>query len=127
MSRGRGPGGTEPLPFVVASRDPGRVEQAVTGTIDQARADDLLEDLDAGIAQLAIAAAQAVDLALGARDPYAFSQPARELRETLARLKLDPIARGTGPGRDPFDAFLEDLGDDGTTGPVRDSADGRPA
>lgn len=122
----RGPGGTEPLPFVVASRQPGSVERAVTATIEHARHADKLEDLDAGIAQLAIAAAQAVDLAIGARDPYAFSQPARELRETLARLKLDPIARGTGTGRDPFDEFLEDLGaDDGTGGPVRDSTDRR--
>lgn len=114
--------GTPPL-FAEPSQPTGRMQQAVLDVLDDAKGQGLLDDLDAALAQLAVEAARAVDFANGSGDPYAFSQPARELRETLARLKLDPTAREGGSGRDPFAELLDDLADnDGTATPVRDSS-----
>lgn len=109
-------GGTEPLPFVVETAPAGPMQKAVAAVLDQARADGLLEDVDEALAQLAVEAARAVDHA--ARDPYAFSQPAAQLRETLVLLRLDPKSRGA-TGRDPFDAFIEGLADDRPASEVR--------
>lgn len=120
--------GTEPLFVETGSTGIGPMQRAVLDVLELARAGDkpTLVDLDAGLAQLAVEAARAVDLAIGSRDPYAFSQPARELRELLAQLKLDPASRGGAASRDPFEDFLADLGDDGTAAPVRDPQDSRP-
>lgn len=121
MSRQRPGGGTEPLPFVVETAPAGPLQQAVAAVLERARADELLTDVDEALAQLAVEAARAVDRAAG--DPYAFSQPAAQLRETLVLLQLDPKSRGV-TSRDPFDDLLAGLVDDGgTAGEVRDRKD----
>lgn len=117
MSRQRRAGGTEPLPFVVATAPAGPMQQAVAAVLEQARTDGLLAAVDEALAQLAVEAARAVDYAAG--DPYAFSQPAAQLRETIALLGLDPKSRGSA-GRDPFSAFLDDLADDRPSTPAVD-------
>lgn len=68
---------------------PGHTQEQVQKAIKAAA----LDDRDLGMAALAEACARAVDLAHGRRDPYAVAAAARELRETLMRLKLDPVAR----------------------------------
>lgn len=122
VSRRPGAGaGQEALPFVSPSRAPGRMELATRAVLEKARADDQLDDIDEALAQLAVEASRAIDQAGESRDPYAFSQPAAQLRDTLVMLGLDPKSRGAS-GRDPFDEFLEDLDDDGRpAGQVRHS------
>lgn len=116
--------GQDALPgLTVEGVRPGRLEQAVAAAIDEAVRQQRLTTLDRAMAQLAIEAARAVDQAVTIRrDPYAFAQPARELRETLTRLQLDPTARGA-TGRDKFGEWLDEvLADNGTAGAVRDPA-----
>lgn len=108
--------GTEPL-FAEPVAQPGPMQQAVLDALARRRHDDVDDDLV--LQQLAVALACALDHANGSRDPYAASQPARELRETWQRL--------VGPGegvkpRDAFADFLDGLADDGTAAPVRDAA-----
>lgn len=100
--------GQEALPFVLDDGRPGRVQTAVIAVLAQARADDKLADLDAALAQLAVALAGAVDRAA----PTIISQPAAQLRDTLVLLGLDPKSRGAR-GRDPFAEFLDGLNSDG--------------
>lgn len=52
-----------------------------------------LDDRDKGMGELAVSCARAVELAQGRRDPYAVAAAARELRETLTRLRMDPASR----------------------------------
>lgn len=67
-----------------------------------------LDDRDAGMAALAVSCARAVDLAHGRRDPYAVATAARELRETLIRLRLDPASR-MGADAGSVEGFLASL------------------
>lgn len=67
----------------------GYLQAQVTAAIEAAQ----LDDRDKGMGALAIACARAVDLAHGRRDPYAVASAARELRETLVRLRMDPASR----------------------------------
>ena len=68
-----------------------------------------LDDRDKGAGALAIACARAVDLAHGRRDPYAVAAAARELRETLTRLRMDPVSReGNDAGQ--VQSWLDQLG-----------------
>lgn len=69
-----------------------------------------LDDRDKGMAQLAIECGYAVDVAQRRRDPYAVAAAARELRETLIRLQLDPTSRGEGNRGDSFDEWLRGIG-----------------
>lgn len=85
----RRPEADDALPVDVPAQPVGRVQTAVEKAIVAAQ----LDDRDAGAGALAVACGRAVDLALGRRDPYAVASVARELRETLTRLKLDPVAR----------------------------------
>lgn len=71
-----------------------------------------LEDTDAAAAALARALARAVDDASEAKegrraDPYGIAAAARELREILARLQLDPASRGAGLTDDLAAALAE--------------------
>lgn len=84
-------------------RPVGAVETAVRRSLEAAA----LDDRDRGAGELAAACARAVDLAGGRRDPYAVAAAARELRETLNRLKLDPTAREDAAGG--LDDLLADL------------------
>lgn len=107
MARRRVTDGTEPL-FADPIATPGPQQQAVLDALARRRQENVDDDLV--LAQLAVSLAATVDVATATRDPYAASQPARELRETWAQL--------TGPAgggeRDPFDDFLDGLADDGT-------------
>lgn len=67
-----------------------------------------LGTVDAAAVQLAVELGRAVDLGNARRDPYAVAAAGRELREQLARLKLDPASREGGPAGD-VEAFLRDL------------------
>lgn len=83
----------------------GPTQDAVAKAIEAAQ----LDDRDKGAGALALACARAVDLAHYRRDPYAVAAAARELRETLARLKLDPTAReGADAGK--VEEWLAGLG-----------------
>jgi hypothetical protein len=67
-----------------------------------------LDDRDKGMGALAEACAWAVDLAHYRRDPYAVAAAARELRETLVRLRMDPASRlGNDAGQ--VETWLESL------------------
>lgn len=67
-----------------------------------------LDDRDEGAGALAVACARAVDLAHYRRDPYAVAAAARELREQLIRLRLDPQAR-LGADAGGVEKWLEQL------------------
>lgn len=85
-------------------RHVGRVEEAVARSVAAAA----LAAVDEGAGALAIEAARAVDLASHRRDPYGVAAAARELREQLARVLLDPASRQGGPSGD-VEAFLAEL------------------
>ena len=88
-----------------AGTPPGWLQAKVTEAVAAAQ----LDDRDKGMAGLAIACARAVDLAQGRGDPYAVASAARELRETLVRLRMDPASRmGNDAGN--VEAWLAGLG-----------------
>jgi hypothetical protein len=119
--------GTEALPFVVPSPAAGRMERAMVDTIALAAERGLVDDLDEALAQAAVELARSIDLAnAGAGDPYAISQPAAQLRETVVLLRLDPASRGA-TASDPFDEFLAGMAGDGPGAEVRHGQDPRPA
>lgn len=93
-----GAGETEQL------RRVGKVEAAMRRSVDAAA----LEPTDEGVAEAVVAAAKAVDLAVARSDPYGVAQALRELRETAARLRLDPVSRDGAPAGD-VERFLRDL------------------
>lgn len=69
-----------------------------------------LEDRDAGAGELAAQLARAVDVAQRVRrDPYAVATAGRELREQLARLRLDPVSRD-GNDAGELATWLQQLG-----------------
>lgn len=68
---------------------PRRVEQATEAAVKAAR----LDDVDQAAAALAVELGRAVDVASTRKDPYGVATAARELRETLTRLRLDPASR----------------------------------
>lgn len=82
--------------FDVPAGKIGRVERALNVALTAARRARSLSDLDAGAVALARAQARGVDVAEGARDVWALARVSSELRETLIRLRLDPVARGAG-------------------------------
>ncbi len=84
----------------------GAVRAAVVAAVEAAQ----LDDRDKGTGALAIACAAAVDVALTTRrDPYAVASAARELRETLTRLRMDPVSReGNDAGQ--VQTWLDQLG-----------------
>jgi len=86
----------------------GRVELAVDKAVRAAQADKAIGTLDAGLVALARTLAASLDGAAGADDRWVTARLAGELRETLARLRLDPTARGAHRGE--LAGFLADLG-----------------
>lgn len=86
----------------------GRVELAVDRAVKAAQTDKAIGALDAGLVAQARTLAASLDRA--AADPaggWLVAQLARELRETLARLRLDPTSRGAQRGE--LAGFLADL------------------
>ena len=82
-----------------------RVEQATEAAVKAAR----LDDVDQAAAALAVELGRAVDVASTRKDPYGVATAARELRETLTRLRLDPASReSTGTNGDL--SWLDALG-----------------
>lgn len=94
--------------FDVPAGKIGRVERALNGALTAARRAKTITDVDAAAVALARAQARGVDVAEGARDVWALARVSSELRETLARLRLDPVSRGAGGGK--LDDFLSRLG-----------------
>lgn len=92
---------------------PRRVERAVRASTEAAQ----LDTRDAAAAALAAELGRAVDVASMRNDPYGVAAAARELREQLTRLRLDPAARGDNAH--DFAAWLDQLDDDAAT-PLRD-------
>lgn len=93
-----------------------RLEAAVKRSIEAAR----LDPRDEGMGQLAVESALAIDVAQRRRDPYAVAAVARELRETLTRLQLDPASRADGT--DDLDQLLAQLGTPTADTPLDDRA-----
>lgn len=94
--------------FDVPAGKLGRVERALNTALSAARRAGSLADLDAGAVALARAQARAVDVAEGARDVWALARVSSEMRETLIRLRLDPVARGAGGAA--LSDFLDRIG-----------------
>lgn len=90
---------------VAATQPVGYLQRKVQEAIKAAE----LDARDQGMGALAEACARAVDLAHYRRDPYAVAAAARELRETLVRLRMDPVSRmGNDAGQ--VEKWLEGLG-----------------
>jgi hypothetical protein len=103
----RRPAGDQPPLFATKTPRKGRVEQAVDRAVRAAQADKAIGALDAGLVALARTLARSLDGAAGADDRWVTARLAGELRETLARLRLDPTARGAHRGE--LAGFLADL------------------
>lgn len=104
--------------FDVPAGKLGRVERALNKALSAAHRAGALADVDAGAVALARAQARAVDVAEAAREVWALARVGGELRETLIRLRLDPVARGSAG--DQLSNFLADIAkpsvDDGAAG-----------
>ena len=103
---------------------PRRVEQATQAAVESAR----LDDRDKAAAALAVELGRAVDVAATRKDPYGVATAARELREPLTRLRLDPASRessGTHGDLSWLDALGPTVPEPPRPGgaPVRDSPD----
>lgn len=98
--------GQDPLFELTRSR---RAERAIDAAIRAAYRDGLVDkDLDAGMTVLARVLARAIDqLVADGGDKWLLPRLTSELRETLTRLRLDPMMRAGG--RDEFAEFLASL------------------
>lgn len=93
----------------VVGRGPARrLELAVEATLKHATETGVLGELDVALAGLALELARACDQGTRRFDPYAVAAAGRELREVLARLKLDPSARPVDV--DGFEELVKALG-----------------
>jgi hypothetical protein len=72
----------------------GRVERALDAAILVARRAGVLAEVDGAALTLARAQARGVDIAEAGQDVWALARIGAELRETLQRLRLDPVSRG---------------------------------
>ena len=104
----RKPAAAQPALFPTKAPRKGRVELAVDRAVAAAQRDKAIGAVDAGIVALARTLARSLDGAAGADDRWVTARLAGELRETLARLRLDPTSRGAGRGE--LAGFLADLG-----------------
>jgi predicted RNA-binding Zn ribbon-like protein len=97
--------------FVLPDPRAGRHERSVNQAIRRGQRDQVIDaHLDGGLASLARGLARAADVAEQAKNPWAMAAVARELRETLTRLRLDPASRGAD--RDAWDDFLAAINDE---------------
>lgn len=82
---------------------------ATEAAVRKSLTDAALDTRDHGAGELAAQCARAVDVAANVRrDPYGVAAAARELREQLIRLRLDPVARlGNDAGQ--LQTFLDSL------------------
>ena len=101
----------------------GRVEAGLNKALAAARKARSLADVDTAVITLARAQARACDVAEAARDVWALARIGGELRETLMRMRLDPVSRGAN--RDQIAEFLRDLANpEHTGGAAVDDAEG---
>jgi hypothetical protein len=98
----------QPALFASGRARKGRVEVAVDKAVRAAQKEHTLGELDAGLVALARTLARSVDGAAAGGDRWVTARLAGELRETLARLRLDPTARGAD--RAELADFLASLG-----------------
>lgn len=98
---------TDPSLFALPPRAKGRVEVALDKAIAAARASGALSDVDVAVLTLARAQARGVDCAETDRNTWALAAIGRELRETLIRMRMDPVSRGTS--KDELIDFLRSL------------------
>jgi hypothetical protein len=103
----RRPPADQPPLFPTSTRK-GRVEVAVDKAVRAAQKEQTLGVLDAGLIALARTLARSLDGAATGGDRWVTARLAGELRETLARLRLDPTARGAD--RAELADFLASLG-----------------
>lgn len=82
-----------------------RVERAVAASLEAAG----LEPVDQALAILAVELGTAADVAATRHDVYGVAAVARELRETLVRLGMDPVSRA-GAGSEELRELLNQLG-----------------
>jgi hypothetical protein len=75
-----------------------RAELSVDKAVAAARAAGLIDAKDEAAVTAARALARGVDMAETQRDLWALATLARELRQQLERLRLDPASRGTNTG-----------------------------
>lgn len=93
------------------------METALDKAIVAARKGGMLADVDAAVLTLARAQARGVDAAEQERNTWALAAIGRELRETLIRMRMDPVSRGAN--RDELVNFLRDLAKpDSSAGPA---------
>jgi hypothetical protein len=112
-------GGDPPVLFALPDPRAGRHERSVNQAIRRGQREAIIDaTLDSGLASLARGLARAADVAESAKNPWAVAAVARELRETLIRLRLDPASRGAD--RDAWDDFLSALNEPAGAGPVGD-------
>lgn len=95
--------------FNLPPRAKGRVETALDKALAAARKAGMLADVDAAVLTLARAQARGVDAAEQERNTWALAAIGRELRETLIRMRMDPVSRGAN--RDELVTFLRSLAD----------------
>lgn len=91
-----------------------RVESAVAASVEAAK----LDPRDAAMGALAVECGTAVDVGSRRLDPYAVAAAARELRETLIRLRLDPVSREGSD--DDLTRLLAELGQASGSEPAPD-------
>ena len=84
----------QPPLFLPGTPRKGRVEVAVDKAVRAAQREQTLGELDAGLIALARTLARSLDGAAAGSERWVTARLAGELRETLARLRLDPTARG---------------------------------
>jgi hypothetical protein len=107
----------QPALFPTRAPRKGRVELAVDRAVKAAQADKALGAMDAALIAEARTVAAALDSAAG--DPaggWLVARLAGELREILARLRLDPTSRGASRGE--LAGFLADLARPDPGGPA---------
>lgn len=100
--------------FDVPAGRKGRVEAGLDKAVAAARRSGGLAEVDTAVLTLARAQARACDVAEAARDVWALARIGGELRETLVRMRLDPVSRGAN--RDQVVEFLRDLANPEYTG-----------
>lgn len=93
--------------FNLPPRPKGRVEVALDKALTAARAAGGLTDVDLAVLTLARAQARGVDCAEADRNTWALAAIGRELRETLIRMRMDPVSRGSS--KDELIEFLRSL------------------
>lgn len=121
MTRRRRDDDGQAVLFALPDPRAGRHERSVNQAIRRGQRDGVIDAaLDGGLSSLARGLARVADVAEQQKNPWAMAAVARELRETLTRLRLDPASRGAD--RDAWDDFLAAINNEPTRpGPLGDT------